>query len=434
MTRRGKKRVSSGVAYLDRVLGSLFIGDNVVWHDEAGSLAFVFGYNLIAESVRRQKPVIYVSFDRSPKNLLDMLGTMAENQYVTILDCFTNGKGDGSEIFAQFYEKNGAEWPYRIVQVHKPGDPEQVAEAFYGLHQSMSGEVRFVFESLTGMQDLWGGEGPVMRFYAQACPRLYELDTVAYWVLEKNLHSRQFVAYINQIAQVSIDLTKHRGASSFSVHKAEKRNLNTLNTAHMFKTEGMTPEFREEQAVFPERALGRRIKTFRTGQGLSQKELAGLAGLTPSTVSQVESSTMLPSLPALFKLAEVLGVDVGSFFSPEIGANRPVVLRPETARSVESKDLARQGVTVASLTPLDSEGMVEPYLVEIGPQAFLASHFFQHKGEEFGYVLAGRLELVAGSSEHAAQAGDAIHLTSEMPSQWRNPVSETARLLWLKIR
>ncbi|MEF8823419.1 MAG: hypothetical protein V5B78_06620 [Desulfohalobiaceae bacterium] len=74
MTRRGKKRVSSGVAYLDRVLGSLFIGDNVVWHDEAGSLAFVFGYTLIAESVRRQKPVIYVSFDRSPKNLLDMLG------------------------------------------------------------------------------------------------------------------------------------------------------------------------------------------------------------------------------------------------------------------------------------------------------------------------------------------------------------------------
>jgi len=30
--------------------------------------------------------------------------------------------------------------------------------------------------------------------------------------------------------------------------------------------------------------------------------------------------------------------------------------------------------------------------------------------------------------------GNAIHLTSEMPSQWRNPVSETARLLWLKIR
>jgi transcriptional regulator with XRE-family HTH domain len=433
MTRRGKKRVSSGVPYLDRVLGGLFIGDNVLWHDEAGSLAFVFGYNLLAESVRRQRPVIYVSFDRSPKNLLDMLGPLAETQYLTVLDCFTNGKGDGSQIFAQFYEKAGAEWPYRIVRVHVPGDPEQVAEAFYGLHQSMSGEVRFIFESLTGMQDLWDGEEPVMRFYAQACPRLYELDTVAYWVLEKDLHSRHFMAYINQIAQVAIDLTKHRGASSLSVHKAEKRNLNNLNTAHMFKTEGMTPEFREEQGVFPERALGRRIKAFRTGQGLSQKELAGLAGLTPSTVSQVESSTTLPSLPALFKLAEVLGVDVGSFFSQDIGAGSPVVLRPETARSVESKDLARQGVAIASLAPLDSEARVEPYLVEMEPEAFLASHFFQHKGEEFGYVLVGRLELAVGSLEYAAEAGDAIQLRADMPSRWRNPGDETARLLWLKI-
>jgi transcriptional regulator with XRE-family HTH domain len=297
----------------------------------------------------------------------------------------------------------------------------------------MSGESRFVFESLTGMQDLWGGEGPVMRFYSQACPRLYELDTVAYWVLEKNLHSQQFLAYINQIAQVAIDLTKHRGASSFSVHKAEKRNLNNLNTAHMFKTEGNTPEFREEKAVFPERALGHRIKNFRTKLGFSQKELAGMAGLTPSTVSQVESSITLPSLPALFKLAEVLGVDVGSFFSPKIDGNRAVVLRPEAARSVESKDLARQGIAVASLIPLDREGKVEPYLVEMEPDTFLASHFFQHKGEEFGYVLAGRLKLVAGGSEYAAEAGDAIHLQAEMPSQWKNPGSETARMLWLKI-
>ena len=433
MTRRGKKRIPSGVPYLDRVLGSLFIGDNVVWHDEAGSLAFVFAYNLVADSVRRQRPVIYVSFDRSPKNLLDMLGPLAETQYVNILDCFTNGKGDRSEIFAQFYEKNGAEWPYRIVQVRDPGDPEQIAEAFYGLYQSMSGEVRFVFESLTGMQDLWGGEGPVMRFYSQACPRLYELDTVAYWVLEKNLHSRQFLAYINQIAQVAIDLTKHRGASSLSMHKAEKRNLNDLNTPHMFKIEGNTPEFWKEKAVFPERALGGRIKDFRTRQGLSQKELAGLAGLTPSTVSQVESSTMLPSLPALFTLAEVLGVDVGSLFSRKIDGNRPVILKPETARSVESKDLARQGITIASLAPLDSEDKVEPYLVELGPKASLAAHFFQDKKEEFGYVLAGRLNLVLGSSEYAAEAGDAVHLKADMPSQWRNPREATARMLWLKI-
>ena len=34
-----RQRVASGVSPLDRLLGGLYIGDNVVWHDDAGSLA-----------------------------------------------------------------------------------------------------------------------------------------------------------------------------------------------------------------------------------------------------------------------------------------------------------------------------------------------------------------------------------------------------------
>ena len=84
-------RISSGVSQLDRMLGGLFIGDNVVWHDDAGSLASVFCLNFIQASLAQSKPFIYVSFDRSPKNLLDKLGPPAENNYLTILDCFTYG-------------------------------------------------------------------------------------------------------------------------------------------------------------------------------------------------------------------------------------------------------------------------------------------------------------------------------------------------------
>ncbi len=31
-------------------------------------------------------------------------GPLAINQYLTILDCFTNGKGDTAQVFNQFYE------------------------------------------------------------------------------------------------------------------------------------------------------------------------------------------------------------------------------------------------------------------------------------------------------------------------------------------
>jgi hypothetical protein len=115
---------------------------------------------------------------------------------LVILDCFTHGKGDGSAVFSKFYEKDSIRRPYRIIKVNEPARPGKVAEAIYDIHQGLSGDVRFVFESLTGMQDLWEGEDNVLKFYSHSCPRLYELETIAYWIVEKGAHSNRLKAHI----------------------------------------------------------------------------------------------------------------------------------------------------------------------------------------------------------------------------------------------
>ena len=91
------QRISSGIDQLDRLIDGLYLGDNVVWHDESGSLAGLFCRHFIKEPFKRREPLVYVSFDRSPKNLLDKLGDQATSPGLTILDCFTYGKG--SSIF-----------------------------------------------------------------------------------------------------------------------------------------------------------------------------------------------------------------------------------------------------------------------------------------------------------------------------------------------
>ena len=101
-----KIKVSSGISQLDRLLGGgIFIGDNVVWYDEVGSLAPVFCLNFIKASQAQKKSLIYLNFDRSVKNILELLGPLAENPFLTILDCFTYGKGEGAEVFLKFYEE-----------------------------------------------------------------------------------------------------------------------------------------------------------------------------------------------------------------------------------------------------------------------------------------------------------------------------------------
>jgi transcriptional regulator with XRE-family HTH domain len=429
-----KTRVSSGVSALDRLLGGLFIGDNVIWYDEAGSLALSFCMNLIQTSQTQNKSVIYVSFDRSPKSLLEMLGPLAQSNTLTILDCFTQGKGDGSEVFEQFYEKNGAQWPYQIIKVNEPSKPEKVMEAIYGIHKTMEGDVRFVFESLTGMQDLWGSEDSIRKFYSHSCPRLYDLNTIAYWIIEKGAHSNQVKAHINQIAQVAIDLSIHGGESSLSILKAEGRNPETHNKPSAFSVKGMTIEFADDRKSGKQINIGMRLKELRKKQGVTQAELAKLVGVTPSNISQVESNLISPSLNALLKIAEALFVDITYFFQSGSGIETRLVFPSDKAVSIAFPDLPNKSVTGHVLTPIDFEPKAEPYLIEIPPKTKVPSHFFVHKGEEMGYMLSGRLNITSGRETFTARSGDVIYLKSEIPSQWENPGSNPAKVLWIKIK
>ena len=427
-------RVASGVSQLDQLLGGLFIGDNVVWYDDAGSLASVFCLNFIQASQAHNKSLIYVTFDRSPRNLLEKLGSLAENPSLTILDCFTYGKGAGSEIFLKFYEERNAQWPCRIVPMDQPRQAGKFMEVLYDLHAPLEGDVRFVFESITGMQELWGGEEQVLSFYAHSCPRLYELNTIAYWIMEKNAHSQRLRAQINQIAQVAIELSIKRGTTSLTILKAEKRSLDHLHEPHIYYAKDLGVTFDTEKGSKGRPDLGLRLKDLRAKRGLSQSELAKLVGVTPSTISQVESNLIYPSLPALLKMAEVLSVDVSSFFQEKTALQKRLIFPATEAVEIKFADVSEGSVYAKLLTPLDLDIKAEPYLIEIPPNQSVPSHFFVYKGEEMGYLLSGKLQLKMEKSVYTLKAGDVVYLTSEMPSQWKNPGTSTARLLWIKIR
>lgn len=429
-------RVATGVSELDRMLGGLFIGDNVVWHDDAGSLASVFCLNFIMASQSQARPVVYVTFDRSPKNLLDKLDALGDDSDLTVLDCFSWGKGAGSDVFMRFYDEHDDSAGCRVVPVRNPDDPRQVGEALQEAHAGLKGkgDVRFIIESLTGMQDLWGGEDSILRFYTHTCPRLYELQTIAYWVMEKEAHSTRLRAAINQIAQVVIDLSVKRGTTSLTVVKAESRDSESHHKPFNYWTKGLNVTFDSQRRAAGRIDLGLRLKDLRTKKGLSQTELAKQVGVTPSTISQVESNHIYPSLPALLKMAEVLSVDIASFFQEGVGEGRRVVFPGDESVEVRLGNLPDRAVSAQLLTPVDLEVKAEPYVIEIQPKASLPSHFFVHKGEEMGYLLSGRLHVTINKGMHTVRAGDVVYLGTEMPTLWHNPGRTPARLLWIKVR
>ncbi|MEE4243209.1 MAG: helix-turn-helix domain-containing protein [Desulfopila sp.] len=432
MENTSRKRVSSGIPQLDVFLGDLYIGDNVLWYEDAGSFFPVFCLNFIRESLAQKKPLIYVTFDRSPKNVVSFLGSLAKSRNVTILDCFTNGKGDRSEVFQKFYQRDGALWPHQIVKVNEPSIPSQVGEAMYGLHRSLSGDVHFVIDSLTGMQALWGSEEQVSNFYSRTCPRLYELDTIAYWLVEKNAHSSKLKANINAIAQVAIDLSVRRGKPFLKILKAEKRNSKYLNESHPFLCEQSEIVFESRRQVGVRVNVGARIKNIRLSRGISQKHLAERAGLTPSTISQVEKDLIYPSLPALFRLGESLGVEVATFFRDQ--EQFPVhICRADERLAASLGKIRRKDADASMLLPPDIDGPAEAVLIRVKAGKKLGSHFFTHKGEELGFLIKGILKMSIAGRSYELHPGDTVYLHKETPGQWQNTADTTAELLWLKF-
>ena len=429
------KIVSSGNHQLDTLLGGgIIIGDNVVWYDDTGSLASVFCLNLLKISMEQKKALIYVNFDHSPKSILEKLGSLADYNLLTILDCFTSGKGQKSDIFEIFYTHKTERPACRIVRVDEPHHPDHVASVFYGLQKTMSDDVRFVFDSLTGMQELWGDEEQILKFYSHSCPRLYELNTIAYWIIERDAHSARLKAHLNKITQVAIDLSLKRGKSSLSVLKADKRDLDLLNKPIDYWNKGPHITFETEKRTTSRLEIGVRLKELRTQQGLSQTQLAKLVGVTPSTISQIESNLIYPSLPALIKISEVLKVDLQIFFQESDVEVDQVVFPGSDAIDIQLANMTRETVASKRLIPMQPDSKFEPYLIEIPPGANLTSHFFFHKGQELGYVLAGKIALHLKQGRYEAEAGDTICLFSEVPQSWKNHGPEPAKLLWIKVK
>ncbi len=229
-----------------------------------------------------------------------------------------------------------------------------------------------------------------------------------------------------------MDLKLKRGKSTLTIVKAQRRKPRQLNKPVLFWSEGDAVRFESDERTLGKLNLSARLKSLRQDRGLSQKALARSIGVTPSTISQIEGNLIYPSLPALVKMAEILAVDVSAFFQEQTGALRPAVFKgPQDTPAMH--DDSHPGVTVQPLLPRGFDTGAEVNWITIQAKAVIDRHFMTHKGEEFGYLLSGRLEVIIQNRTHALDGGDLVYLTVDTPTRWENPDHNPARLLWVTL-
>ncbi len=417
------EKISTGISDLDRLIDAAHIGDNIVWEVEAGTSADIFMQSFIKKSASEKKDVIYVSFNRSPQSIFLNIKDSVNPDKLTLLDCFTAGKGKNDRAFLKFYETEHHEIP-NVIKVNRPGDIPSFTETINLIQDRLSEGARYIFDSLTGMQDLWGDENSTYKFFTYMCPRLYDLGTVAYWILEKDAHSQTFKANLRHITQVVIDLSRKRDKLSLKALKLEGRANREAFKPHSYEIEdnsiSIAPARKE-----PSFDIGGRIKDARLKLGLSQKDLAEKISMTSSFISQTENNQISPSLSSFLQIAAALGINPTTLL--QTNKSHDEIKWLVTADSVKKNILEKhEGYSIYTIV---AGGRTAAYLTVINAGAAVNRHFLQYKKEELIYVLKGKVSVTVNSTEKELKAGDTVHLQEALPSKWKNKSDREAELL-----
>ncbi|WP_367319500.1 helix-turn-helix domain-containing protein [Streptomyces sp. HUAS ZL42] len=148
------------------------------------------------------------------------------------------------------------------------------------------------------------------------------------------------------------------------------------------------------------------LRALRRRSGLTLEAAARAAGLSAAHLSRLETGRRQPSLPMLLALARIYGTTVSELLGETV-ADRDAVVR-----AADMEATAAGGWTYWQ-AGAPGRGMQALRLhVPYGSQGDIVR---VHPGEEWLYVLKGRLRLRLGDTVHRLTPGDSAHFDSLTP-------------------
>ncbi len=430
--------VKAGLSELDRFFGGFHPGDNVVWAAEAGTFVQSFLGAFIQEAAGNPENVIvYVNSNYAPQSIHRRFAEVVSDARFVHVDAFTYGKGEGDDLFRSYYENLSLPGNFESVCVETPADAGKFDRVLSAVEGRYGEGARYVFDSLTGLSELWGGDRDVQRFFARHCPKLYELQAVAYWPLAREAHPDSFLANLTHITQVVVRLENtEEDFFELKFQKAEDRPSRILHGFLHYRVAEESIHFLDRGPARDLR-VGDSIREYRSAKALSQAELARMLDVTPSALCQIENNQVRPSLPLLLDLSQALGCSLDDFFGErKPGGERQkgwlVHKKKDQTAGNAGKGGVRSKIEIRPLLPgKGGSDRITPCLLRLGPGVEDTRPFFDHKGPEFGWILSGLLRVVVEGEEIVLRKGDSIYLEKRSLTRWRNEGTGKVELIWI---
>lgn len=156
-----------------------------------------------------------------------------------------------------------------------------------------------------------------------------------------------------------------------------------------------------------------RIRDLRDIAGFTTAQVAQKTGISLEEYEAYETGMRDFSFSHLFNIAEALGVDISDLLTGESPKLHGYVL---TRSGQGLKFNRREQYVYHHLAYNFRDKLAEPFIVTVtqdGPGTEKQAH--SHEGQEFDYVLDGKLKIVLGGNELYLQTGDSIYYNSALP-------------------
>jgi quercetin dioxygenase-like cupin family protein len=166
--------------------------------------------------------------------------------------------------------------------------------------------------------------------------------------------------------------------------------------------------------------IGKKIKKARTSKKFSLDRVANETGFSIDYLKEVEGGKSIPPVGALLQIARALEIDSGSLL-------REPESKMESRIKAQTKRTDNYAYT--TLTPGAENKHLKAFRVMIEAQQDHKGVDYHHEGEEFVYVLAGKVEVAVGEHVNTLQQGESLHFNSGIRHKLKSVSDERAELI-----
>ena len=177
--------------------------------------------------------------------------------------------------------------------------------------------------------------------------------------------------------------------------------------------------------------IGQRLKHARLAQHLKLRELADRLDCSESFLSKLENDKIRPSLSMLHQLVGALDINIASLFADPLSDAPVLVMKPENRPIIRTDPLLQgPGIALERLIATAKGALIEANIHCVSPGGHTDGEI-SHIGEEIGYILTGKLDLMVEGVTYRLSEGDCFFFKSELRHGYRNPGKVETRVLWV---